>query len=88
MGQATTITVHVPLNIQRRGGRYASVRELAEKERLKLSDAADVFRVTLRPPAIVEAILAGRQAEGLTLAVLIGVLPVEWRAQEQTLPRD
>ena len=126
MSQATSITVHVPLNIQRRGGRkvviapdgsvfpqaqpslvpptadpvlvkalarafrwkqmldegrYASVRELAEGERVKPSYAAGMMRLTLLAPAIVDAILDGRQADGMSLDLLLKSFPVYWPQQ-------
>ncbi len=37
--------------------------------------------MTLLAPEIVEAILAGRQPAGVTLAGLMGVFPVEWGEQ-------
>ena len=126
MSQTTSITVHVPLNIQRRGGRkvviapdgsvlpqarpslvpptadpvlvkalarafrwkrmiddgrYASVRELAAGEGVKPSYAAGVLRLTLLAPAIVEAVLDGRQVEGMTLDLLLKSFPLFWTEQ-------
>ena len=126
MSQATSITVHVPLNIQRRGGRkvviapdgsvlpqvrpslvpptadpvlvkalarafrwkrmldegrYASVRELAEGERVKPSYAAGMMRLTLLAPKMVEAILDGQQPEGASVTGLMGAFPPEWDQQ-------
>jgi hypothetical protein len=40
-----------------------------------------VLRLTLLAPAIVEAILDGRQPEEVTLPVLMGPFPVEWERQ-------
>jgi len=37
--------------------------------------------LTLFAPDIVEAILDGRQAEGITLPVLMGAFPREWERQ-------
>jgi len=130
MSQATSITVHVPLNIQRRGGRkvviapdgsvlpqvrpslvpptadpvlvkalarafrwkrmldegrYASVRELAEGERIERTYAADMLRLTLLAPAIIDAILVGRQPEGMTLAGLQQPFPLAWERQSATI---
>ena len=126
MSQTTSITVHVPLNIQRRGGRkvviapdgsvlpqarpslvpptadpvlvkalakafrwkrmlddgrYASVRELAAGEGVKPSYAAGVLRLTLLAPNIVEAILDGRQAGGMSLDRLLKSFLVHWPEQ-------
>jgi len=126
MSHTTSITVHVPLNIQRRGGRkvviapdgsvlpqarqslvpptadpvlvkalarafrwkrmldegrYASVRELADGEGVKPSYAAGVLRLTLLAPAVVEAILDGRQAARASLAGLMAKAPPDWPRQ-------
>ena len=126
MSRATSITVHVPLNIRRRGGRkvviapdgsvlpqarpslvpptadpvlvkalarafrwkrmldegrYGAVRELAEGEKVKPSYAAGMLRLTLLAPIIVEAILDGRQPEGISLALLLGERPPGWGQQ-------
>jgi len=126
MSQATSITVHVPLNIQRRGGRkvviapdgsvlpearpslvlptadpvlvkalarafrwkrmldegrYASVRELAVGEGVKPSYAAGMLRLTLLAPTMVEAILDGRQAGGMSLDRLLKAFPLSWLEQ-------
>jgi hypothetical protein len=44
-----------------------------------------LLRLTLLAPEIVEAILDGRQAKGLQLAVLSGKLPSAWEEQRQRL---
>ena len=59
-------------------GRYASVRELADGEGVKPSYAAGMLRLTLLAPDLVEAILDGRQPEGVTLPGLMKPFPVEW----------
>ncbi len=127
MSQATSITVHVPLNIQRRGGRkvviapdgsvlpearpslvpptadpvlvkalarafrwkrmldegrYASVRELAGSERIERTHVADMLRLTLLAPDIVEAILDGRQSSHMTLSSLLVPFPFAWDCQQ------
>ena len=132
MSQATSITVHVPLNIRRRGGRtvviapdgsflpqaqpslvpatadpvlvralaqafrwkrmldegtYGSVRELADRERVKPSYAAGLLRLTLLAPGVVEAILDGRQPVHMSLAELLTPLPLQWEGQQRVLPR-
>ena len=56
--------------------RYATVQELARAEGVKPSYAAGMLRLTLLPPVIVDAILDGRQPDGMTLAELMGVVSV------------
>ncbi len=42
-----------------------------------------ILRLTLLSPAIVEAILDGRQQEAMTLPGLMEPFPVEWERQRQ-----
>ena len=63
-------------------GRYASVRELAKGERVERTYVADLLRLTLLAPEIVEAILDGRQSYDVTLAGVMGVFPVDWAKQK------
>lgn len=65
------------------GGRYASVRELADGEGVKPSYAAGVLRLTLLAPAVVEAILDGRQTQRLTLDLLLKSFPLSWTGQSR-----
>jgi hypothetical protein len=60
-------------------GRFTSIRELAEAERLGLSYVARILRMTLLAPDIVEGILNGRQAS--QLVQLMQTFPVEWEQQ-------
>ena len=60
-------------------GRFASVRELAEAERVSLSYLSRVLRLTLLAPDIVERILDGCPA--LFLAELMQPFPVGWERQ-------
>ena len=62
-------------------GRYATAAELAKAETINPSYVSRVLRLTLLAPEIVEAILDGRQPEGMTLPVLMEPFPVEWRQQ-------
>ncbi len=59
--------------------RYGSVAELAAAEKLNASYVSRILRLTLLAPDIVEAILDGRQPVNMTLPVLMGPFPVEWR---------
>ena len=118
---ATTITVRVPLAIQKRGGRkiivapdgsvlpgaprqatttadpallkalarafrwrrmledghYASVSDIARAEKIDRTYAGDILRLTLLAPAIVEAIVEGKQPAEMTLPVLMKPFAVE-----------
>jgi hypothetical protein len=67
-------------------GRYASITEMAAAERLERGYLGGLLRLTLLAPAIVEAILDGRQPEGLVLAHLLGGFAVTWAEQHALLP--
>ena len=62
-------------------GRHATVAELAAAEKINPSYVSRVLRLTLLSPTMVEAILAGRQSEGVTLPALLEGVPVEWIQQ-------
>jgi hypothetical protein len=62
-------------------GEFATIAELAEREGIAPSYMTRVLRLTLLAPDIVDAILHGRQAPGVTLARLLEPFPVEWRHQ-------
>ncbi|WP_137179177.1 hypothetical protein [Roseomonas sp. AR75] len=62
-------------------GRFATINELAAADKINSSYVSRVLRLTLLAPDIVEAILDGRQPEGMTLAWAMGAWPVEWEAQ-------
>jgi hypothetical protein len=61
-------------------GRFASVTELAEAEKINESYACRVLRLTLLSPEIVEAVLDGRRPE-VALPELLEGVPVEWGQQ-------
>jgi hypothetical protein len=61
--------------------RFASIRELAEAERVGHSYVGRILRLTLLAPDIVERILDGRQAP--QLADLMQPFPVEWEKQRE-----
>lgn len=69
-------------------GRYATIDELAKAEKINPSYVSRVLRLTLLAPDIVEAILGGRQPEGVTLPVLMKALPVSWEEQRRDLDED
>jgi hypothetical protein len=62
-------------------GRSASVRELAEAERVSLSYISRILRLTLLAPDIVERILDRRPAP--QLAELMQPFPVGWEGQRE-----
>lgn len=62
-------------------GRYGTINELAAAEKINSSYVSRMLRLTLLAPDIVEAILDGRQQEGVPFAVLMEPFPVNWQAQ-------
>ncbi len=62
-------------------GEFATVKELAEYEKLGFSYLTRVLRLSLLAPDIVEAILEGRQQPEMTLAALLEPFPTEWVEQ-------
>jgi hypothetical protein len=62
-------------------GRYGTIAELAAAEKINPSYVSRLLRLTLLAPYIVEAILDGRQQEGMTLPGLMEPFPVEWGRQ-------
>nr|WP_221244337.1 hypothetical protein [Neoroseomonas alkaliterrae] len=64
-------------------GRYGSISEMATAERIDRGYLGRLLQITLLAPDIVEAILDGRQPDGLGLPQLLRVLPVQWEAQRQ-----
>jgi len=66
-------------------GRYGTLNELAAAEKINSSYVSRLLRLTLLSPDIVEAILDGRQPEGMTLPVLMDPFTVEWERQRSDL---
>ncbi len=64
-------------------GQAESVQDLAVKEKITPSYLARHLRLTALAPDIVEAILAGRQPESMTLTSLWKVFPLEWEYQRE-----
>lgn len=62
-------------------GRFTSMRDIAEQEKIKISYVARLLKMTLLAPDIVEAILNGRQPKSLNLVDMLTHLPLEWEAQ-------
>jgi hypothetical protein len=67
-------------------GRFATINELAAAEKINASYVSRVLRLTLLAPDIVEAILDGRQPEGMTLPKLMRPFPIEWQRQNHAAP--
>ena len=59
-------------------GRYASISEMAKAEGVERGYVGSLLRLTLLPPPMVEAIVAGQQPEGVTLPALLEGGPVAW----------
>jgi hypothetical protein len=62
-------------------GRYSSITEMAEAERLDRGYMGRLLQLTLLAPEIVEAVLDGGQCEQLDLSQLLKALPVSWEQQ-------
>src|SRR5882757_8522176 len=62
-------------------GRYATVRDLAKAEAINESYLGRILRLTLLSPALIEAILEGRQPATLELDDLIQKFPIDWDRQ-------
>ena len=62
-------------------GDYQTLEEIADAENINPSYVSRLLRTTLLAPEIVEAILAGRQPAGLTMAKAMQPFPAEWRQQ-------
>jgi hypothetical protein len=59
-------------------GSYSTIKELAAAEKINASYLCRVLRLTLLAPDVVEAILDGRQPEGMTLPGFMKPLPAGW----------
>jgi len=64
-------------------GRYATLNELAAAEKINSSYVSRMLRLTLLAPDIVEAILDGRQPDGVALPGLMKGFSVEWSTQRE-----
>ena len=62
-------------------GVCGTIEELAQREKVNRGYMSRVLRLTLLAPDIVEAILDGRQPEGMRLEGLIEGFPLEWKSQ-------
>ncbi len=62
-------------------GDYQTLEEIADAENINPSYVSRLLRMSLLAPEIVEAILAGRQPAGLTMARAMRPFPAEWKHQ-------
>jgi hypothetical protein len=62
-------------------GTHATFDDLAKAEGVSQSHVSRMLRLTLLSPDLVEAILEGRQPEGMRLEGLLAGFPDEWRCQ-------
>ena len=68
-------------------GRYRSIAEIAEAEKIDRSFVSRMLRLTLLAPDIQEAILEGRQPKGMQLEELTRAMPAKWGEQRQLVRR-
>ncbi len=66
-------------------GRYASISEMAEAEKVERGYLGTIMRLTLLAPDIVEAILDGRAPDGIALPSLLGPCSEAWAHQKRHL---
>jgi len=66
-------------------GRFGTLADLADAERISRSYVCRVLRLTLLAPDVVERILVGRPTAGL--AQFLKPFPVEWEKQRQKFCR-
>ena len=64
-------------------GEFATIAELAEREGIAPSYMTRVLRLTLLAPAIVEAILDGKQGPEVTLARVLEPFSSFWSRQQE-----
>jgi hypothetical protein len=64
-------------------GVCGTIEELATREKVNRGYMSRVLRLTLLAPDIVEAILDGRQPEGMRLEDLLERFPLEWCRQRE-----
>jgi len=65
-------------------GEFATIAELAEREGIAPSYMTRILRLTQLEPAIIEAVLEGRQGGDVMLARLMEPFPLSWSDQKDT----
>jgi hypothetical protein len=66
-------------------GQYASITEMAAAERIERGYLGSLLRLTLLAPDLLEVILDGRQALGLSLSCLLAEIAEVWEQQRDNL---
>lgn len=64
-------------------GDYATIKEIADTENINPSYVSRLLRMTLLSPDVIEAILAGRQPPGLTMARAMRPFELNWDRQQE-----
>ena len=64
-------------------GHHTSLTELARAEGINRSYLCRVLRLTVLAPDLVEAIVEGRQPEGLTLKAAMQPMPEVWEERRK-----
>jgi hypothetical protein len=65
-------------------GRYASISEMAEGEKLERGYLGSLLRLTLLAPDLIEAFLDGRASSTIGLSALIEPIPEVWLRQRES----
>ena len=66
-------------------GEFATITELAEREKMAPSYMTRVMRLTLLAPEVIERLLSGDRGLGISLANLLAAIPSEWESQKACL---
>jgi hypothetical protein len=66
-------------------GRYASITEIAEAEKLDRGYMGRLLQLTLLAPAIIRSVLDGTSHDHLDLVQLLKTFPVDWGEQKAVL---
>jgi hypothetical protein len=69
-------------------GRYASITEMAEAERIERGYLGSLLRLTLLAPDLVTNALDGRHMPSVALAALLEPFPLCWRSQGELFGND
>jgi ParB-like chromosome segregation protein Spo0J len=69
-------------------GAHGTFDDLAKAEGISQSHVSRMLRLTLLSPDLIEAILAGRQPEGMRLEGLLAGFPDQWARQRECASAD